>query len=136
MEMRRRFSAKGQGLVEFALILGFLLLLAFGVMDFARVFHAIVAVSSAAREGARYVTRHTNDLDGGRDAASNEAQAAGIIIDVAQISATCTDANNNEYCDGGYPVVVTVNYTFTTFMGNLFAASPLTITRTAEMMVP
>ncbi len=134
---RLRFSnSNGQGLVEFALILLFLILLAFGVMDFARVFHATVAISSAAREGARYVTRHPDDLNGGRTAAVNEAQNAGISIPIAGITATCTDLNTNGYCDGGFPAIVTVNYQFRTMLGNLFTASPFTITRKAEMVVP
>ena len=136
MATRQRNDEKAQGLVEFSLILMFLLLLAFGIMDFARVFHTIITVTAAAGEGARFITRHPNDLNGGRAAATNEAQDAGITLDIDQISATCTDANSNSYCDGGHPAVVTVNYTSTTFMGNLFSVSPFSISRTIQMMVP
>lgn len=127
---------KGQNLVELALGLVVLLIIAFGVMDLARVFHSIVVVTNASREGARYGTRNPDDLNGARQAALNEAQNAGVTLTLAEIAATCTDTNTNGRCDGGQPVVVTVNHTFSTVFGNFFAASPLTISRATQMMVP
>ncbi|MBL8056955.1 MAG: pilus assembly protein, partial [Anaerolineales bacterium] len=44
----------GQGLVEFALVLPFLLLLIFGIIEFARIFAAWLAVQNGARFGVRY----------------------------------------------------------------------------------
>ncbi|HUF38780.1 MAG TPA: TadE/TadG family type IV pilus assembly protein [Anaerolineales bacterium] len=126
----------GQNLVEFAFGLVVLLLIAFGVMDLARVFHSIVVVTNASREGARFGTRNPDDLNGARLAALNEAQNAGVTLTLAEIAATCTDANTNGWCDGGQPIVVTVNHTFSTIFGNFFAASPLIISRTTQMMVP
>ena len=125
---RRNSPLRGQGLVEFALALTAFLIIAFGVMDLARVFHTIVTVTAAAREGARYYTRNPKD--------QSEAQGSGINLNYAQIAATCVDLNGNGQCDGGQPATVTVQHTFTTVMGNLFAASPLTITRSVQMMVP
>ncbi len=53
---------KGQTLVEFALTLPILLMLIFGVMEFARLFHAWMMIQNAAREAARYaVTGNYND---------------------------------------------------------------------------
>jgi Flp pilus assembly protein TadG len=126
----------GQNLVELAIGLVVLLTIAFGVMDLARVFHSIVVVTNASREGARFGTRNPGDLNGARVAARNEAQNAGVTLTLAQIAATCTDTNTNGWCDAGQPVVVTVNHTFSTIFGNFFAASPLTISRTTQMMVP
>jgi hypothetical protein len=45
---------KGQGLLEFALILIPLLMLVLGIIEAARLFHAYIAVQHAAREAARY----------------------------------------------------------------------------------
>ena len=132
----RSLSKPGQGLVEFALALTVFLIIAFGVMDLARVFHTIVTVTAAAREGARFYTRNPNNQNGARDAAFNEAQGSGITLNYAQIAATCVDLNGNGWCDGGQPATVTVQHSFATVMGNLFAASPLTITRSVQMMVP
>jgi hypothetical protein len=99
----------------------------------------IVVVTNAAREGARYYTRNPEIVSGqaGAEAAAlNEAQNAGIDLDPDQISASCTDDNGNGWCDGGQPAIVTVNHTFATVFGNLFAASPVTISRSTQMMVP
>ena len=126
----------GQGLVEFALVVFLLMLLAFGVMDFARVFHSTVVITGAAREGARFVTRNPDDIPGGRTAAAAEAQNAGLQITTANVTITCTDLNTNGFCDGGFPVISTVDYQFSTMMGNLFSASTFSISRSAEMMVP
>jgi Flp pilus assembly protein TadG len=49
----RRDDERGQSLVEFSLIVGPLLLLLLGVIQFGFVFNAYVTVSTAAREAAR-----------------------------------------------------------------------------------
>ncbi len=61
----RRGGAKdgGASLVEFALVAPLLLLLLFGVIEFARVAHGFTTVWTAAREGARYATT-VGDSDG------------------------------------------------------------------------
>lgn len=46
-------SGRGQALVEFALILPFILLLILGVIDFTRAFFVLHLVNNASREGAR-----------------------------------------------------------------------------------
>ncbi|MGH2444437.1 MAG: TadE/TadG family type IV pilus assembly protein [Candidatus Limnocylindria bacterium] len=50
-------SARGQSLVEFALVLPMLLVLLFGVADFGRVFHAGITVEAAARNAAEAVAQ-------------------------------------------------------------------------------
>ena len=139
MSRRSLKQPRGQGLVEFAILLLFLILLAFGIMDFARVFHTSVVLQNAAREGARYLTRHPDDtpgFTGTKNAAVNEAQSAGIIITSTNVTASCTDINLNTYCDGGSPAVVTVSFTFRTFMGSLFSVSNFPVTRSVQMVVP
>jgi Flp pilus assembly protein TadG len=51
--VRVRGRRSGQALVEFILILPILLLLVFGLIDFARAWSANHAIADAAREGAR-----------------------------------------------------------------------------------
>jgi len=55
--MYKRFrihkSEKGQGLVEFALVLPILLLFLLGIVEFGWLFNARISLTSAAREGAR-----------------------------------------------------------------------------------
>lgn len=48
-----RQTEKGQALVEFALVLPFMLLLLFALVDFGRGFYTWLVVTNAAREGAR-----------------------------------------------------------------------------------
>jgi hypothetical protein len=55
---RRRGGRSGQALVEFILIAPILLLLIFGLLDFARAWSAHHAVADAAREGARMLVVH------------------------------------------------------------------------------
>ncbi|RLC54637.1 MAG: hypothetical protein DRI80_19030, partial [Chloroflexota bacterium] len=45
---------RGQGMVEFALVLPVLLLLLFGLVEFGRIFHAWLTLEYAARQAARY----------------------------------------------------------------------------------
>ena len=56
----RRNHARGQTLVEFALILPVFLLLTLGVVDGARIFSAYIAITNGAREGALYAAQGTN----------------------------------------------------------------------------
>ncbi|MBI1880601.1 MAG: pilus assembly protein, partial [Chloroflexi bacterium] len=49
-----RNKQKGQGLVEFALILPLLLLLLVGIVEAGRLIWAFITVQTAAREAARY----------------------------------------------------------------------------------
>jgi Flp pilus assembly protein TadG len=74
---RLRTSQKGQGLVEFAIMLPALLLLIMALIEFGRLMVALSAVSSASREAARYAASsgdngsgvaHFRDCTGMRDA--------------------------------------------------------------------
>jgi len=50
----RGSAVRGQGLVEFALILPFLLLVVFGIIEFGRFMAVYIGVTSSSREAARY----------------------------------------------------------------------------------
>jgi Flp pilus assembly protein TadG len=62
MTARRRAEA-GTALIEFALVLPILLVLAMGMIDFGRAFHLKGLLDQAAREGARIAVVTTPDLD-------------------------------------------------------------------------
>jgi hypothetical protein len=53
-------DGEGQALVEFAFVVIFLLLVIFGIIDFARLFFAYATMSNAAREGARFGIVHSD----------------------------------------------------------------------------
>jgi uncharacterized repeat protein (TIGR01451 family) len=56
--------SRGQGFVEFALILPFLLLLMLGIVEFGYVFTAYSGLFNAAREGVRYGVTNPKDVSG------------------------------------------------------------------------
>jgi Flp pilus assembly protein TadG len=58
---RHRFVARrGAVIVEFALVVPFLALIVFGVIDFSRAYGQMNALDSAIREGARYGSKWEN----------------------------------------------------------------------------
>jgi Flp pilus assembly protein TadG len=54
MLQKIKAPAKGQSLLEFALMLPLLLLIVLGIIEFGRIFLLYTEASNAAREGARY----------------------------------------------------------------------------------
>ncbi len=72
----------GQSLVEFALILPILVLLAMGIFDLGRAVYYYSALQNAVREGARYGIVHPNDSAGVEAAVRNKA----IGLDPTELS--------------------------------------------------
>lgn len=79
--LSRRRSERGQDLVEYALVLPILLLLIFGILEFALIIFSYNTISDAARQGARYGVigeRAFNDTAGIRNAAYEVTDAANL----------------------------------------------------------
>ncbi len=77
-----RGRARGQSLVEFALVLMPLLLLILGVVQFGLIFNSYVTMTNAAREGARTGTIYVYDRllsPEQNDAARNAAIRASVL---------------------------------------------------------
>jgi hypothetical protein len=138
-----RKNNRGQGLVELALVLPFLLVIVFGVFDLGRVFFTTITLVSSAREGVRYLTVFPDDVDhpigpyfGTKQASYLEARNSGIDLDCdSQIDVVCDTVDDPDLCDSGKPAVVTVTTDFDLVLGWLLP-SPITISRTAQMIVP
>jgi Flp pilus assembly protein TadG len=124
-------SQRGQELVELSILIPLLLLIAFGVLDLGRAFHAAITITNAAREGARYGTINPDDGAGILAATLNEAQSSGVDLSSSVIEVTCPEG-----CDSGFPIRVTIRYTFQLIMGWLVPDTNLEFVRYAEMMVP
>ena len=77
---RWRRGQDGQGLVEFALILPLLLLLVLGTVDLGMGFKTYIALTNAAREGARYISIHSTDQAGAKARITFEAASVGIYL--------------------------------------------------------
>ena len=119
--------------MEFAIVLPLLLLLVFGLLDLGRLFHALITITNAAREGARYGIIYPDDLTGINFVTRREAQSSGITLDPGASSVSVT------YPQGfgeHLPIRVTVTYRFQLFIAGILPSSTLTLTRYAEMMVP
>jgi len=137
-----RNQERGQNLLEFALVLPMLLIVAFGVLDLGRIFFATITLTNAAREGVRYLTIHPDDVAneyaeywGAQSAAIDEANYSGISISAAQVTATCSNADSDNFCDSGTPATVSVTYDFDLVLGWVLP-TPITVTRSAVMIVP
>ncbi|MEO2073799.1 MAG: TadE family protein [Bacillus sp. (in: firmicutes)] len=93
-------SEKGQSLVEFALVLPLLVLLLFGIIDFARVFHVYLTMDHAGREAARSASIG-NDVSEIKSTAVNDAASIGLTADKVVISGTR---------NSGTDVTITITY--------------------------
>jgi Flp pilus assembly protein TadG len=144
----------GQELVEFSLAIFLLALFVFGAADLARIFHGLVVITNAAREGARYGVTHYGMNDPGSMSYTKtgyinsivyrtrlEAQSSGINLSTSPVTVTCTwdlkDPTDpqDDVCQRQLPIRVTVNYQFNLWM-NFILPSPISLTRFAEMMIP
>lgn len=94
---------KGAAAIEFALVLPLLVLLIFGIVEFARAYNVYLSVTHAAREGARLAAVDKFDV------AEVEKRAYPLkISDGLRISDPVYPEGNLR----GKPVEVTVSYLF------------------------
>lgn len=133
--MLARRDARGQALVEFALILPIFVLILVGLFDFGRAIYAYNTINQAAREAARLAivdqTIAHVQAEGASSAVSLGVDAADVVVDfrdrdTPDASGSCTAAvpgdDNNT---GGIVLclaVVTVPYQYnaaTPIIGNL-----------------
>jgi hypothetical protein len=129
----------GQDAVEFALVLPFLFLIFFGVVDLGRILHASITITNAAREGARYGMANADDWGGVVLAVQDEALGSGIDlsdVDISTITVSCPDRPEATACVSGEPIRVEVDYTFSLMIAMVFAESELPVYSRAEMLVP
>jgi Flp pilus assembly protein TadG len=139
-------KSRGQGLVELALILPILLLVIYGVLELGRAFFAYIAISNAAREGARVFTFRPDVTTLGdiNVAVTNEVGNVPLIdeVNISSISVDCGSSynavNNNtelEACPQFEPIRVTVTFDHD-FIFELIFPQTITIVRSVEMFVP
>jgi len=111
-------NQRGQTTVEFALVVGLLLILLFGIIDFSRLMFAYATMSNGVREGARYGVIHP-----GQDAQIiQRARAMMVLIGgtaTVEVNYPKTDAQGNRYCSHKCTVVVTARRAATLMCGHL-----------------
>jgi hypothetical protein len=97
----------GQNIVEFALAIGFLIVMVLGMVDFGRLFYAHSGLTNAAREGAREATRQaslsppTCDLTSIRSRV--QAEQPGLITDPSIITVDCSQVDRRTVTIQNYP---------------------------------
>lgn len=112
----RLAEVRGQALVETALVFPILVTLLVGAADLARVAHASIAVTNAARAGAQYGAQDgftAQDATGIATAASNEASNLTITT-TSSYACVCSDGSastclNTDCATSHMEETVTVN---------------------------
>ncbi|MBS8266579.1 pilus assembly protein [Mesobacillus boroniphilus] len=114
-------SEKGQSLVEFALVLPLLVLLLFGIVDFARIFHVYLTMDHAGREAARAASIGKDDTT-----IKSVAVGDGASINLTEGNVLITPEGTRT---SGTDVVITINYSInflTPVIGNIIGEVNLT----------
>ena len=138
-----KVERSGQELVEFAIIIPLLMIIAFGVLDLGRGFHAVISITNVAREGARYgvdfnwkdpdltdplATGYTEIID----VAFLEADISRLDLDNLNVTAVCSNIVLGK-CQEDSRLKVTATYDFE-FILSFFPN--FSMTRFTTMMIP
>lgn len=103
--MRKQKKESGQAMVEFALIIPIFILILFAVIDFGHLLSTNIAVTNAAREGARTGITCASDADFSSQVENRVHSSAPDLKDSnLSVSATKTGSSGNQ------DVVVTLEY--------------------------
>ena len=113
-------NRRGQALIESAIVVPVIMLLALGAVDFGRVFAATLTASNAAKQAAAYAAQHQGD---GSTTGGTCARAWGQTADIAIQSGTslgvgCSNVTISAGTADPYgrtPITVTVSAPFSTF---------------------
>jgi Flp pilus assembly protein TadG len=98
--------ARGQSLVEFALVLTPLFLVLLGIIQFGLIFNTYVTLTNAAREGARTATIFICDAADSKDQndlARNETARSALTGAMNLLSTTAPRFTNGATWTGAYP---------------------------------
>jgi Flp pilus assembly protein TadG len=101
-------NEKGQSLVEFAILLPFLLLLIMGILEFGIMLNSYLTINNSAREGARL------GIVAGSDLEINELiTTISPNLDTGNLIVKITPSNGNRISGGTLTVEVIYNYQVT-----------------------
>ena len=117
---QHRPGKRGQSLVEVALLLPILLMLLSGLIDFGRIYYAMVALNDSAEEGASYAALWPSDYS---EIQLRTADASAGIVSFPPEAVNVTYPPGYPDVNVGTPITVTVDYTiplFTPFANTIF----------------
>ena len=145
---RQRSRIRGQGLVEFALVLPVFVVLVFGIIDGGRAIFAFNQMSQISRNVARvastacFSTTPACDSTSGAIAAAISSQAAGyqspVVWSVSCINpATKAPPTNtgSDFCKVGYLVRVTASSSFGLFTPVASSFGPVNVGSSTEQEI-
>jgi len=87
--MNLGLRARGQSLVEFTLLLTFLLVLLGGIIDVGRGLALYVRLNEAAQEGSAYAAVRPEDAAGIEQRARAQAESSTATVEVTYLTAPC-----------------------------------------------
>lgn len=124
-------TRRGQALVEMALILPVLLMLAMGTLDVGRVFGGYLSLANAAREGAVYASLHANDPNLTADVTSTiNTEMHGAVPGTLTVTVNLPQGWN-----AGSQVTVTISASYPLLSGSVLGWKSLPLKARASMMV-
>ena len=129
----RKRREKGASLVEFAILAPFLILLLFGIIEFAWVFATNLDVKHGAREGARITAVNTPDT-GNVDLAAEICSRMNIVGSDTATTITWASDGTPAVGEGVIVTVSTPLSTLTGIMDWAFGSGP-TLDSTVEMRI-
>ena len=138
-------NEKGQGIVEFSLILFLFMMMVLGIFEVGRLFLQYTAVANAAQEAARYASLHGTSCTTAVNTPCNSITQSDIetyAVDHAAITGVTATAVWPGTPDPGTTVTVTVTSTFEpllAFVGDAFStatgSSSIDLTSTVTMAI-
>ena len=127
MRDRRKLGSRGASLVEFALLAPLLIILLFGIIEFAWLFAQNLNVRHGAREGARLAAVNFDPL-------VSETCSRMDLISGATVGLAGTDIDGNGL-DVGDEVAVTVTSPVNPFTGLFSPWMPASLTSTVAIRI-
>jgi len=121
-------NEKGASAVEFALILPILIMLVFGIFQFGIAYNNYIALTHAAREGARLAAVNMDEIEG-IPWFENRVRESAPSVTIESIALSGQDG------DIGYPVTVTVTGEVLNIEIPLVGSWPVQLTSTATLRI-
>jgi len=137
--MKYRFAPpiRGQGMIEFALLVPVLAILIAGVVDVGRGFHARVTLTNAVREGARYAASHPLTAVGELNTTEIRDVVLEELAETSLRSLPRTDIAVTAESHGspGTSMTVTANFNFRPLLGAVLGIRAVPVRAQATMAV-
>jgi len=125
---QKRRGERGQALVEAALIIPLLMLIAMGAVDFGRLYYSYTTIANAAREGAMCASL-------GGICPAGAAGAATAEVNGTLPGGVTTTVSPSGTLSAGSTVTVTVHYNFQPITTVVVGTATLPLSASASMVV-